>query len=263
MADMDDETAGILIRTTSDFYRRQAASFSATRRAPWPGWRRLLAGPAGGALREGRSVLDVGCGNLRFERFLEEAAPNPARRVVAVDDCAPLVGDVPAGTTYLEADVLAALLDGGLAQTLPAAVHGRRGGYDLVACFGFMHHVPGKGNRASLLRQLAARLAPGGCLAVSFWQFANSPALLARAREAHARGIRALAASGLEVAQLEEDDFLLGWQDVPDAFRYCHCFDEAEVAATVRAAGLENQVVDRFEADGRTGNLNAYVVIRG
>ena len=35
---MDTKTAEILCKTTADFYRAQAASFSATRTAPWHGW---------------------------------------------------------------------------------------------------------------------------------------------------------------------------------------------------------------------------------
>ena len=39
---MDMKTAEILCKTTADFYRAQAASFSATRTAPWHGWVRCV-----------------------------------------------------------------------------------------------------------------------------------------------------------------------------------------------------------------------------
>lgn len=92
---------------TSDFYAREAASFSATRQAPWHGWEKaweLITAPdaaqgpfpSHAAVRDSLSsraaripddyasnskdslaVLDLGCGNLRFERFLAERTNAP------------------------------------------------------------------------------------------------------------------------------------------------------------------------------------------
>ena len=101
---------------TSDFYAREAASFSATRQAPWHGWEKaweLITAPdaaqgpfpSHAAVRDSLSsraaripddyasnskdslaVLDLGCGNLRFERFLAERTNAPLR-VTALDNC--------------------------------------------------------------------------------------------------------------------------------------------------------------------------------
>ncbi|MDO5024875.1 MAG: class I SAM-dependent methyltransferase, partial [Slackia piriformis] len=133
---MDTKTAEILCKTTADFYRAQAASFSATRTAPWHGWVRCVdvmaeaLGVAGrgvpsdaraqfsavedsgceGAVLTGCatfSVFDLACGNLRFERFLEEALPDASLRIYAVDSCDELVAsaDGPsAPVTYESAD---------------------------------------------------------------------------------------------------------------------------------------------------------------
>ena len=91
---------------TSDFYAREAASFSATRQAPWHGWEKAWelitahdavqgpfpshaarvpddsAGDSGAPL----TILDLGCGNLRFERFLAEHTNAPLR-ITALDNC--------------------------------------------------------------------------------------------------------------------------------------------------------------------------------
>jgi hypothetical protein len=87
--------------------------------------------------------------------------------------------------------------------------------------------------------------------------------LAQKAAESHARGLRSLAPRGLDAAQLERGDYLLSWQDRQDVFRYCHSFTQAEVAALADEAGLGARIADAFEADGRTGNLNAYLVISG
>ena len=272
MWSMDLQTARILNEVTSQFYREHAGSFSATRHAGWPGWARALDGEAGAAFRdrggETPTVLDVACGNMRFERFLQERFPENGFRVWAVDNCAPLAtGNADAFTLlgeglanrvgFRELDVMERLLAGDLAACLPERA------FDLVVCFGFMHHVPGGENRARLLRVLADKVKPGGYLVVSFWQFLNSPELAAKAHEAHARGLQALRAAGLDPAQLEEGDYLLGWQNEQDAFRYCHNFTHHEIERLVQTAGLSSHPATLFQADGRTQTLNAYLVVAG
>ena len=254
---MDLQTVRILNTMTSEFYRTCADSFSSTRRGAWAGWVRALEGPAGQVFAgaDAVSVLDVACGNLRFERFLEERYPACDLRVHAVDNCAPLVG--AQAQPFQELDILDALLAG----TLDTALAGPLS--NLVVCFGFMHHVPGRENRVQLLRTLMNRVKSGGYAVVSFWQFLNSTELARRAEVAHTRGLRVLAAAGGDAAQLEPGDYLLGWQDVSDAFRYCHSFAPDEALALAVEAGFADQVVDHFEADGRTRNLNAYLVLRG
>ena len=255
---MDLQTARILDRETGRFYRLHADSFSSTRHAAWAGWDRAFAGAAGVPLASPEArVLDVACGNLRFERYLAQRFPACRARVRAFDNCRLLVGEPPAGVTFRDLGLFEALVDGTLSR------HLGEGQSNVAVCFGYLHHVPGAGNRAELLRVLARALAPGGRLVVSFWQFLNSPELAERARASHARGLQALGGAGLDSGALEPGDFLLGWQDSRDAFRYCHSFDGREVDRLVEAAGLDGRVVDRFEADGRTGNLNAYLVVSG
>ena len=254
---MDAKTAQILNRMTGAFYRTCADSFSRTRRGAWAGWTRALEGPAGAVFAgdDTVSVLDVACGNGRFEQYLQRRYPNRDLEVYAVDNCAPLVG--APSSRYRELDVLDALLAGTLERDLSF------GSCDLVVCFGYFHHVPGWENRVRLLRTLADVVRPGGFAIVSFWQFLNSPELAQRAHMAHERGVWKLAASGADPSQLEIGDYLLGWQDTADVFRYCHSFTVAEVEQLAAEAGLKPRVVECFEADGRTRDLNAYLVLRG
>ena len=124
---MDNRTADILRRLTASFYERSAASFSDTRRGPWPGWRRCLAAIEP-ALREGVSrrspavfragaLLDLACGNLRFESFLARELPDLRVEVAAFDSCselaqkAALPADSPITVSFHACDALAALDD--------------------------------------------------------------------------------------------------------------------------------------------------------
>ena len=301
---MDIATARSLIDLNNRFYARNAASFSATRSAPWAGWRALseLLAQHGwlspddegtGASKEHR-VLDLACGNLRFERFLADEFPKLNLRFVAVDSCAELTCDTAVrdiDCTYRQIDVLQALLDcdentpgsacpavviaPGSAcpavaitpgSTCPAAfvapgyAPAPEAGptFDLCASFGFMHHVPGEHLRRRLLDRLLDCTSPGGLLAMSFWQFMSDDRLSRKADQADS----AMRAQGrIDMARLDANDHFLGWQTDPSPLRYCHHFDEREIDELVASVGTRAREVARYSADGSSGTLNRYLVL--
>lgn len=250
-----------LCALTGEFYRANAESFSQTRQSPWQGWVRLLeVMDARAAERELLRMLDVACGNLRFERYLADALPGRMLSGWAVDNCEPLV---EAGErsefgplsriAFQNLDVIERLSGGRLRESLEAPDASR----DLAVSFGFMHHVPLECWRAELLRTLIAKVRPGGFVAVSFWRFLNSDKLAGKAKETTSR-----ARAELGIPELPPNDYLLGWQDTQGLYRYCHHFDEPEIERLLAMMADSADLVSRFEADGRTGNLNEYVVLR-
>ena len=251
-------TAEQLSHVTSEFYTQHAQSFSATRQMPWQGWRQCLDAMPQLLAVEKPSVLDVGCGNLRFARFLcDEAGIVPAT-YFAVDNCKPLVESGNTGAyvselAYIELDVIKSLLDNTLSSelTVPAC--------DLVVAFGFLHHVPGAEKRLQLLRTLLEKAKPGGYVCVSFWQFMNSQKLAAKAQEATVQGLRAL---DIDASELEERDYLIGWQDKADTWRYCHHFSQKELDELLASLGSDVQICAQFSADGKDNDLNRYVILQ-
>jgi SAM-dependent methyltransferase len=184
------------------------------------------------------SILDVGCGNGRLARFVLETRK----------------------ADYLGIDTSAALV--GAARTQTAAQGARfevrdvadapDGPFDLVAVFGFMHHVPGFASRAELLETLGGRLTPGGRLATTFWRFGNDPRFEGRLRSLDGE---------VDARELEPGDHLLLWGDGEDTGRYCHFSDDDELerlVAHLEATGLT--LADRFRSDGRSGEFNEYLV---
>lgn len=288
-----------LIELNNRFYAKHAASFSATRTRSWDGWRRLAslledagwrkgdgtdaavagsAGAAGWAPGEDgadgratgrpdgtgahRDILDLACGNLRFEAFLAQAFAGERIAAHAVDSCPALAQgtlDGLAGSLeldYRRVDVLDALLadpEGGTGlEGVPPC--------ELAVCFGFMHHVPGSALRRALMAALCERVAPGGIVALSFWQYLRDPRLARRAAAAEALREEDPALAGL---RLEAGDGFLGWQDDPSPLRYCHSFTEKEVdGLAALAADLEFEEAGRWSADGPAGDLNRYLVLR-
>lgn len=215
-----------------------------------------------------RRVLDLGCGNLRFERFLEERFPDERFEFECIDDCTELVGpacsasdaehaaggDGTCTIAFKEADIVGTIAHGG---ALPV----ESGAHDLSVAFGFMHHIPGEDARMQALRELSDSTGRGGIFAVSLWRFADDIKTRWKARRTTATALEEL--SGLRGSgdlDLAPGDYLLGWQDRPGVFRYCHSFDDAEVERMVSALEPEAWLIDRYRADGRGGRANEYLV---
>lgn len=215
---------------------------------------------AGASGREPLCVLDLACGNLRFERYLADALPGRVLSGYAVDNCDPLVeagerneSDALSRMSFQNLDAIERLSAGCLREALEAP----DASCDLAVSFGFMHHVPLERWHVELLRALVAKVRSGGFVAVSFWRFLNSDKLAGKAKETTSR-----ARAELGIPELPPNDYLLGWQDTQGLYRYCHHFDEPEIERLLAAVADSAELVSRFEADGKTGNLNEYVVLR-
>lgn len=251
---MDESLAHRLAELTNEFYASVHASFSSTRRGAWPGWGRCLRQAAGLASADGLHLLDVACGNLRLEDYLASTLEPLALSVDACDACDALV---PArdGVRFFHLDAIDVLfsrdsLEDRLAEQAPWPA-------DLTACFGFLHHVPLREQREDLLEALVGRTRPGGLVCISFWRFLEDDRL---ARKADASTRRACTELGIELE--DAHDRLLGWQNRPGVFRYCHSFTDEEVDGLAARLAPRAEVADRFCADGRTGALNRYLVLR-
>ena len=258
--DAEEVLALRLCALTGEFYRANAESFSQTRQSPWQGWVRLLEVMEAASGQEPLCVLDLACGNLRFERYLADALPGRMLSGYAVDNCDPLVeagerneSDALSRIAFQNLDAIERLSAGCLRKALEAP----DASCDLAVSFGFMHHVPLERWRAGLLRALVAKVRPGGFVAVSFWRFLNSAKLARKAQETTSR-----ARTELGIPELPGNDYLLGWQDTQGLYRYCHHFDEPEIERLLAMVADSADLVNRFEADGKTGNLNEYVVLR-
>ncbi len=259
---MDVRTRQQLLALSRAFYDAHAMGFDESRgHRPWPGWLRLKAMLPEPGSADPLAVLDVGCGNARLARFLADAGHRlryvgvDANRALLEAARARLAPELADRVELVHADFLAGEAPG---AGLPD------GPFALVALFGVLHHVPGRDWREALLRALARRVAPGGLLALTVWQFAGRDRFERRRVSWSQPG--PVLGSPIDVDGLEPGDALLRFGADPEAPpRYCHQVDAGELEALARAAaeeGLEAPPSADFSADGEGDALNRYLVMR-
>ena len=279
---MNRDFASSLIQLNNTFYREHSASFSDTRQAPWPGWVRTmdiaLEQLDVATIEHPVRVFDLACGNMRFEHFaLGRLSSSPfAGRPLefyGVDSCQDLATDeggyarrIP-NLHFQELDVLDALMKLNPAETPDVLFDAPLA--DISVCFGFMHHVPSCEYRVRVLDALVRQTRPGGIIAISFWEFMNDERMARKAVRAEARAELTPPFEGYDSAQFEAGDHLIGWQNDRHAYRYCHHFGDQQITDLVRgvrtfykSGEVPVRELERFHADGRSGDLNRYVILK-
>ena len=264
-----------LYQLNNQFYQQQGASFAQTRGAPWQGWQALVEhlrtvgavppeDPSTDQAPQTLTVFDLACGNMRFESFLHEALAHVDLDYYGADNSIEMAGTGSQKKHFQSLDALGVLIDKDPAAVVKAI---NAPASDLVVSFGFMHHVPSQKLREQMLQVMIDSCKPRGYIAVSFWQFLNSKALAEKAAVTHAAALKDLshewAYSPAEISDgLDYGDYFLGWQGIAGAYRYCHNFSSAEIAELVGSVSGQAKLIAQFDADGRTGNLNAYIVLQ-
>lgn len=286
---MNRDFARQLIELNNRFYQSHASSFSETRQAPWPGWVRtfdtVLRTFADVESTDPFCVFDLACGNMRFEHFLSKQFENARQTGVTdplairtpefygIDSCRDLAIDSRGHALkiphlhFQELDVLQALMQLNPANTCEGLFDAPLA--DLSVCFGFMHHVPSSEFRVRVLDTLVRQTRPGGIIVISFWEFMNDERMAKKAVRAEARAELTPPFEGYDSSQFEPGDHLIGWQNDQHAYRYCHNYDDAQIAELVRgvrtfykSGKVPVRELERFSADGRSDNLNRYAILK-
>jgi SAM-dependent methyltransferase len=197
-------------------------------------------------------ILDLGCGSARLALWLDGQPRRPGL-YVGLDRSPGMLAIARSGK---EGDrrswILADLLES------EGAVPCRDAAFDGIVAFGLFHHLPSFALRRALVVEVLRLLSAGGLAALTFWQFGGEPRFERRALDWSQ-------APGIDPDQIEPGDRLLRWGDSSapsemNAVRYCHWVDPDE--ADRLTSGLPVEIVDTFQADGRSGALNLYRVLR-
>ncbi len=241
---MDSKIKSKLLTINQIFYERFSRSFSSTRSQVQPGIRRLIQ-----QIKPNARVLDVGCGNGTLARAL--AAQGFSGDYLGVDmslslltKAKGLLGDPENGKFALQQVDLAA--PNWHNEISP-------GSYDWLVSFAVLHHLPGDDLRLQTALAFHKLIKRSGYVAVSVWQWHNSPRLRKR--------VQPWSTVGINPDDLDEGDVLLDWRagETP-GLRYVHTFSEGSLSNLAERAGFE--VCESFYSDGKTGDLSLYQIWR-
>lgn len=220
------------------FYTSVAESFATTRETPWEGFLPILA-----YINEGNSLLDLACGNGRLYHFLE--------KYIKVN--------------YNGSDTSAELLEKARASGVPNLIHknwelslAQNNQYDVVTCFGFLHHLSSVEQLTSLFDQAYHH---ADIVIISRWNCIMNTSLMARQLDLTSfAGQNFLKHYNLDAEEFTTFEFLLDWQRSVEAIRYVRYWTDQELQVIWNKLGLK--IVDTWLADGKSNAENSYFVLQ-
>lgn len=233
---MNEEIKNKLLGLNQSFYDQFAESFSLSRGSPQQGYELLLT-QIPETIEE---VLDVGCGNGRFGKFLRSKYSD--FEYVGIDFSPEILNKAEENVkgTFLKKDISKE----GFLDSF--------GQFELIACLSTMQHIPGRANRVELLAEMGSHLTDEGKLITANWQFMDSPR--------QKRKLQRWEEVELSTGDVEPGDYLLSWNRDGFGLRYVCMIDAEETAMLAENANLK--IVHQFRSDGKEGNLNLYSVFR-
>lgn len=215
-----------------NLYTTHSKQFDQTRQAPWRGWGRVLKYFQN---IKDLSVLDIGCGNGRFYKFLSDNKAG-ITNYLGLDNSKEMLEIF--GKNFQSSNLNLQIVDVNSPkwmQNIPAK-------YNLIVAFGVLHHLETIESREYFYKNISNLLNPNGILILTFWQFEKIPNLMKEAKD------------------LGERNYLLRFGENGDA-RFAHGYSETEVRNWKLELERKFDILEEFEEDGRTGDLNRYIVL--
>jgi tRNA (uracil-5-)-methyltransferase TRM9 len=231
------------------FYETHHSAFNETRQFGWPGWRKIMEH----VKTTPRSVLDIGCGNGRFARFLQNQN-NPHEQptdYLGLDRNAPLLEYAQVQSLNFRARWLPWSWTPDVKQLPPLNLSITP---DLVVAFGVLHHIYGAGQREAFIAWCGQHVAHDGYLAISAWDFGRHERYLKKCQSDEA----VYRETGIAPAHLDTHDYFLGFGKSTLPMRYCHWVDDVEadlIMAMMETSNLGFRLVLRYE---HPDDLNRY-----
>ena len=226
---MREKYANEILKMSQRGYEEIAKDFASTRKVFWQELYFL-----GDNIKNGDSILDIGCGNGRFLEVIK----GKVFQYTGIDNSESLItyakkwqGDKG---KFIHADAL----------SLPF----ENDSFDVVVSFGVLHHIPSKKFRKQFLKEAYRVLKKDGLLIITVWNLWNKR--LTPIIKKHA--IKKL----LGKSKLDFRDIFLPFGKKQDV-RYLHAFTEKELHKLLKKSGFEIKEMKRVKRRGDNENIVA------
>lgn len=200
-----------LRESVRDSYAAIAEEFDRTRQFPWEEFRHFAA-----YTKHGSRVLDLGCGNGRFYKAIEDRKPD----YLGVDNSLELIHHARANFPSARFEYMDMM-----ELNLPD------NSFEAVFAIASLHHIPGRKNRKKVVQGVHSVLKPGGVFVLTVWNLFQ-PRYLPNLLRAFGSWILHF---GFKYAW---NDIWVGWGKQPIK-RYYHAFTPRELRALFPARDWE------------------------
>lgn len=215
-----------IIELNNKFYEAHNESFDKSRNfGYWEGFEEALK-----YLPQNPDILDLGCGNARFLRFLQEKNYQ-IKNYLGLDTSREFLEKNKINFpqyNFSQLDVIAN----------PEAIKTK---HPLIVAFGLTHHIPDSSFRSAWFQKISQLLTPEGILILSFWNFETSKSDQNFKTQSY---------------QIEKNDYFLGWKEDFKFHRYCHFYDVDEIAE-IPKINSELEILAKFQKD-----QNTYLILK-
>ncbi len=230
----------------SDLYSTYAKDFSDTRQAPWPGWERVVKNPELNQFKDSLRILDLGCGNGRFLKYLVQNPQYKIESYLGIDNSDILLNIAKKDLVGLE-NVEFKKSD----LNNPNWQVEIQGTFNLITAFGIIHHIDSFENRKNILQYSSNLLEPKGILVLAYWQFEG--------KDRYKNKLSPRTAGTTQTDKWSSHDYTMTFGN-HKATRFVHNCTKEEVLELEE--GTDFEVIDSFYSDGKEGDQNLYRILQ-
>jgi len=230
---MKEDYAKYLLDKTREDYNLIVSHFSRTRNRIWEELKFILK-----YITPDDKVLDLGCGNGRFYRLIQQKTND----YVGIDSSEELIAE--AERQHPEASFKVAN-----ALKLPFLDNF----FDKVLSIAVLHHIPSKKFREKFFKEITRVIKPGGLLVLTVWNLQQN-------KKAKKLILKYGLLKILGLSKLDFRDIFYPWKNQKGkilAQRYIHCFTKREIRELTEGAGLK---VKELKEIGEAPRANIFLV---
>lgn len=235
------------------FYDEVGHDFNNTRRHEWKSFAdiiKLIVDLKGDRLK----ILDVACGNGRFINDLNKAKVNYDYLGIDFNDYLLQQAKLKHHSNHIKFRKIDVVNDFIKIKNT----------FDVVVCFGLMHHLATAELRFKMLEDFIEVLEPHGIIVLSFFDFLEDQRFNAKiiSNDKVLKIANWLVSERINDLDLDENDYFLGWGN-KEVARYCHYYPLKEKNELVEFMEANNvKLLTKFYSDGVSDKYNSYYIFQ-